>query len=261
MHNFRKYGIAPCTVAIVHGGPGAPGDVAPVARDLSSTYGVLEPLQTKSTLKGQIKELTSVLKDNASLPITLIGHSWGAMLSFIITAQTPSLVKKLILIGSGVFEERYAADIMNVRLNRITDDEKKALSSMLSQLNNPAVKDKNLVFEKFGKLIAKADSYDPLLHDSDVIEYQYHIFDSVWPDARDLRVSGDLLALGKQIKCPVVAIHGDRDPHPAKGIRQPLSNMLTDFRFILLNKCGHYPWYEKQAKNKFYSILRQEIEL
>ncbi len=54
MRNLRKYGRAPYTVAIVHGGPGAPGDMAPVARELSTTYGVLEPLQTEETLNGQI---------------------------------------------------------------------------------------------------------------------------------------------------------------------------------------------------------------
>ena len=212
MHNLRQYGAAPYTVAVVHGGPGAPGDMTPVARELSATYGVLEPLQTQTTLNGQINELASVIQDNANLPLTLIGHSWGAMLSFIVTAQNPDLIKKLILIGSGVFAEEYAAEIMDVRLSRLTDDERGAFGTMLSQLNNPAIIDKNAAFKKFGVLMSKADSYDPLPHDSDVVEYQYHVYNSIWPDARDMRASGRLLALGMQIKCPVVAIHGDYDP-------------------------------------------------
>jgi pimeloyl-ACP methyl ester carboxylesterase len=51
--------------------------------------------------------------------------------------------------------------------------------------------------------------------------------------------------MGKNIECPVVAIHGDYDPHPADGVRIPLSNVLKDFRFILLGKCGHVPWFER----------------
>ncbi|MFC1998377.1 alpha/beta fold hydrolase [Chloroflexota bacterium] len=260
MHNLRKYSAAPYTVAIVHGGPGAPGEVAPVAKELSGTYGVLEPLQTQSTMSGQIEELATVLKDNTSVPITLIGHSWGAMLSFIVTAQNPDLIKKLILIGSGVYEEQYTADIMNVRLSKLTDDEIKTFDSILAQLNNPAVIDKNAVFEKFGKLIDKADSYDPLPHDSDVTEYQYEMFNNVWPEARELRASGELLALGKKIKCPVVAIHGDHDPHPRAGIEIPLAKVLDDFRFITLEKCGHYPWYERHAKEKFHDVLIRELQ-
>lgn len=259
MNNVRKYGLAPCTIAVVHGGPGAPGDMAPVARELSTAYGVLEPLQTKATLNGQIEELASVIKDNASLPITLIGHSWGAMLSFIVTAHNPELIKKLILIGSGVFAEEYAAVIMDTRLSRLTDDERRAFGSMMTQLNNPATTDKNAVFEKFGKLMAKADSYDPIPHDSDVVEYQYHMYNSVWLEARDLRASGKLLALGMQIQCPVVAIHGDYDPHPIEGVRRPLSNVLNDFRFITIDKCGHYPWYERHAKDAFYDVLKGEL--
>jgi len=131
---------------------------------------------------------------------------------------------------------------------------------MLADLNNPIVADKSAIFKKFGKMIEKADSYDPLSHDSDVIEYQYEMLDSVWPDATELRASGKLLALGKKIQCPVVAIHGDHDPHPRNGIEVPLSRVLTEFRFILLENCGHYPWYEKHAKEKFYSVLRQDIE-
>jgi pimeloyl-ACP methyl ester carboxylesterase len=259
MHNLREYGVAPYTVAIVHGGPGAPGQVAPVARELSTTCSILEPMQTKSTLKGQIEELVAVLQANVSLPITLIGHSWGAILSFIVTAHNLGFIKKLILIGSGVYEEKYAESIMQTRLSRLSIREREKCSSMLADLNNPIIADKSAIFKKLGKMIEKADSYDPLSHDSDVIEYQYEMFDSVWPDARKLRASGKLLALGKKIQCPVVAIHGDHDPHSRNGIEFPLSSVLTEFRFILLENCGHYPWYEKHAKEKFYSVLRQEI--
>ncbi len=50
MKNLRKYGEAPFKVAVIHGGPGAPGEMAPVARELSSVSGVLEPLQTATTI-------------------------------------------------------------------------------------------------------------------------------------------------------------------------------------------------------------------
>jgi len=41
MKNLRKYGHKPFVVAVIHGGPGAPGEIAPVARELSSIRGVL----------------------------------------------------------------------------------------------------------------------------------------------------------------------------------------------------------------------------
>src|ERR1051326_1805009 len=101
MNNLRTYGKKPYQVAVIHGGPGAPGEMAPVARELSALYGVLEPLQTMTTVDGQVEELAAVLKEHGDLPITLVGYSWGAMLSYIFTSRYPSFVKKLILVSSG----------------------------------------------------------------------------------------------------------------------------------------------------------------
>jgi len=46
---------------------------------------------------------------------------------------------------------------------------------------------------------------------------------------------------------------------PAEGVQKPLSTMLKSFRFVLLKNCGHMPWIERQARDKFYGILREEL--
>lgn len=235
--------------------------MAPVARELSSSQGVLEPLQTAVTLEGQVQELKAVLEKKGDLPVTLIGFSWGALLIFIFTTWYPSYVKKLILIGSGVYEEKYARNIMSIRLSRLSQGEKAEALSLMDTLNDPCIEDKNAPMARLGKLISKADSYDPLPHDSEILECQYAISQSVWGQAIRLRSSGKLLEMGKRIECPVVAIHGDYDPHPPDGIKDPLSSVLQDFRFILLEKCGHYPWIERGARDRFYDILKKEVSL
>jgi pimeloyl-ACP methyl ester carboxylesterase len=58
----------------------------------------------------------------------------------------------------------------------------------------------------------------------------------------------------------VVAIHGDSDPRPAEAAGEPLAGVLKKFKFILLGKCGHYPWIERYAKDKFYEILKNELK-
>jgi pimeloyl-ACP methyl ester carboxylesterase len=87
----------------------------------------------------------------------------------------------------------------------------------------------------------------------------YDVFKGVWREAHELRSSGELLKLGTKVRCPVVAIHGDYDPHPFDGVKEPLSGVLKDFRFILLEKCGHRPWIEREAKERFYNLLNNEI--
>jgi pimeloyl-ACP methyl ester carboxylesterase len=260
MKNLRKYGNSPFNVAVIHGGPGAPGEMAPVARELSSLTGVLEPLQTALTIEGQIEELRDVLEKNGDLPVTLIGWSWGAWLSFIFAAQYPKFVKKLILIGSGPFEEKYALNIMKIRLSRLSTEEKAEVLSLMESLIDPAVGDKNASLARFGKLISRADSYDPLPYKSEGLECQYDVYQNVGEQAHKLRSSGKLLEFGKKIQCPVVTIHGDYDPHPFEGVKHPLSRILKDFRFILLENCGHQPWIERSAKVGFYTILKSEAE-
>src|SRR5919198_1314938 len=117
MQNVRTYGTAPFTVAVIHGGPGACGEMAPVARELASDRGILEPLQTATSLEGQVEELRRVLENHGDIPVILIGFSWGAWLSFIVAAHYPALVKKLLLVGSGSFEEKYVSRLQEARLH------------------------------------------------------------------------------------------------------------------------------------------------
>ncbi|MGZ3602940.1 MAG: alpha/beta fold hydrolase [Ktedonobacterales bacterium] len=259
MENPRIYGAAPYTVAVVHGGPGAPGTMAPVARELASNWGVLEPLQTATTLDGQIEELRNALDQHGDLPMTLIGSSWGAMLSYLLAARHPALVRKLILIGSGVYEDRYAAGIEQTRLSRLSADERIEAQSLTDALADPTVADKSVPFARLGAMFTRTDAYDPFTLDTEVIEVQYPVYQQVWPEVQALRASGALLEAGKHIQCPVVAIHGDYDPHPAEGIREPLARILTDFRFIPLQRCGHLPWIECHAHDDFFRILLAEL--
>ncbi len=259
MKNLRTYGTAPFNVAVIHGGPGAAGEMAPVARELASECDVLEPLQTAASLEGQIAELKTVLEKNGDLPLTLIGFSWGAWLSFIFAAKNPAFVNKLILIGSGPFEAKYAIRVHETRLNRLSEEERTEFLSTMKTLSDPAVADKNAAFVQLGALASKADAYDPIESESEYIDCQVDIFQNVWQDAAELRRSGRLLEFGKQIKCPVTAIHGDYDPHPAEGVQKPLSAILQNFRFILINNCGHKPWIERKAREEFYRILQEEL--
>lgn len=257
--NTRKYGKVPFNVAVIHGGPGAPGYMAPVARELSAEWGVLEPLQTATSLEGQVEELRAALQKDGDLPVTLIGSSWGAMLSFIFCARYPAFVKKLILVGSGVYENKYATKITETRLSRLDEKERREAHSLMGALNDPTTGDKSARLARLAELYTKTDAYNPLTLDIEVLEVQYELNQSVWHDAEELRASGELLELGKRIRCPVVAIHGDYDPHPAEGIQVPLSTVLEDFRFLLLKNCGHYPWIEREARGEFFQILKEEL--
>ncbi len=94
MKKLKQYGKKPFSTAVIHGGPGVAGEMAPVTRELASDWGILEPIQTAMSLEAQVEELKTVLENNSNLPVTLIGFSWGAWLSFIVAARYPAIITK-----------------------------------------------------------------------------------------------------------------------------------------------------------------------
>jgi pimeloyl-ACP methyl ester carboxylesterase len=257
--NVRFYGDPPYRAAIVHGGPGAPGAMAPVARSLSNSgISVIEPLQTKTTIQGQIDELAETICPYS--PITLIGHSWGAWLSYLTAARYPNLVEKLILVSSGPFEFHYAESIMPTRLSRLTPDQRVQAQAYLTSMNEGTLTDE--AFAAFGAMMDEADTYCPIEEKDEIdpVPCDAKAFAGVWTEADAMRRSGELLSRASQIQCPALAIHGDYDSHPYKGVEEPLSRVLDDFRFILLKRCGHTPWEERYARDTFFAILQDEMK-
>jgi pimeloyl-ACP methyl ester carboxylesterase len=257
MKTIIKYGKPPHQTAMLHGGPGAAGEMKPVAEILAKDMGVLELLQTQMTIEKQLSELREQLSFSAEKPVVLVGHSWGAWLGFLFASQNPDWVKKLILISAGSFETKFNADLIKIRLGRLNQQDREKLLALMTE--NGAGKTNQNNFRQFGRLMTIADAYDIEEKTVDEIDFNPLIHHAVWREAAELRDNNMLINSADKIKCPVVAIHGEHDPHPVIGVSKPLSERLTDFRMILLEKCGHTTWKERFARERFFEILRNEI--
>lgn len=263
MKNVRLFGDKPYKAVVVHGGPGALGTVAAIARELSGNFGALELLQTQNSISGLLKELDEVIRVNCDGPITLIGHSWGAWLVFIYAAKYPQCVKKVILVGSGPFEAKYVSEISYNRMKHLPDFEREEFDELLKQLDSDMNKEKDILVKRMGELVNKCDNYSPFEIDTDkedCFPVEGDRYSAIWREAAALRESGELSSLADKISCPVVAIHGEYDPHPVDGVKLTLENRIKDFKFYTLEKCGHSPWKERYAFQEFYKILREELE-
>jgi pimeloyl-ACP methyl ester carboxylesterase len=259
---YRTYGEPPYRVVVVHGGPGAPGYMAPVARELAARRGVLEPLQTASTLDGQIAELADAVRRHASPPAVLIGSSWGAMLSFLVAAHHPELVRSLVLVGCAVFDPESAREVDRVRLGRLAPSERAELRRLQDRFLHAEVArtppDRAEV-ARLDELLLRASHVELLTTDTETLSFDAEVHAGVWPAFEALRASGGLVALGRAVRCPVLAVHGDHDPHAAAGVRDPLAAVVGDFRFVLLERCGHLPWLERGARRPFFEVVEEEL--
>ena len=258
----RRYGVPPFGIAVLHGGPGAPGSAAPIARELGRDAGVLEPLQSASTVEGQLAELHEQLAVHAQPPVALIGWSWGALLAYMFAARHPSVVGKLILVSSAVFDSAAAAQIVPTLEARLTRPQRERLAHLHAVLEDGAAGEAcDEALRELAAIHRGAEILDPIEAIGDeTIAVQHDVHRRVWGEAVALRDSGTLLAAGRAITCPVVALHGDYDPRPAAaGVRDPLQRVLRRFTFVLLASCGHYPWLERRARDSFFSRLREHL--
>jgi pimeloyl-ACP methyl ester carboxylesterase len=180
------------------------------------------------------------------MPVVFIGHSWGAWLSYLVTANYPVLVRKLILVVSGPFEEHYVPLIAKNRFRRLSQEEQEEFLQLAERLNTAEIPESAVSLSRLGELTHKADSYDPIdwsiaTTALDVVDQRVEMYQGVWAEAAELRRTGKLLKLSEHIICPALAIHGGCDPHPAAGVQEPLAARLKDFRLVLLEQCGHDP--------------------
>jgi pimeloyl-ACP methyl ester carboxylesterase len=262
MKNYRAYGHEPYKIVMVHGGPGALGDLGYVADKISSSFGVIEALQTKTTIAELIDEIIEIIDSQCSVPVTLVGHSWGAWLAYLMVAERSDLVSKLVLIGSGPFESDYAKQIESTRLARLDKEQCRLLEDLTREFYSKVTNDKDRLLAEIGSIIENADTYSP----NNVDDGSYRIkivgdmFSGVWNEAEKLRSSGVLLDLASKLNCEVLVIHGEYDPHPVAGVIEPLKNRVEDFESVILAKCGHSPWKESFAHDKFFRTLMDAIQ-
>ncbi|MEP0962082.1 MAG: alpha/beta hydrolase [Roseobacter sp.] len=249
-HHSRQYGPTPSRIVVLHGGPGGAGEVEPLACELGRRgHAVLEPFQTRHSVQGQVDELKSQIETYCTQPVVLIGWSWGAWLGCLLAAQRETLVRKLILVASGPFEPNYAAAIRTIKNARLTHEQRcelKALRTEAGEIANVA---------RFIELNDVADTYARDTSPQPAVKFSANIHKAVWPEADEMRKSGALLDAVSAITCPVLAIHGDYDPRPLEGVKDPLQEALPSAQFVELKRCGHKPWQEAHAKDDFYRLI------
>lgn len=257
---FNCYGEKPYLAALVHGGPGAAGEMAPVAQQLSNTIGVIEPLQTRFSVNSQIEELKNVLEKALVVPSVVVGYSWGAMLSILVAAKYPRFFKKLILVSCPPLEVLPGLSVHEIRTQRLTPDDQAACIAIEAKIKDADLSERERLFKQLKILMDKTEQYHP--DEKEVARqpagFSLEIYERIWPEAAKLRQEGVFASALCTLECPVVFIHGSYDPHPLQAVEKAASMAKTSTLHVLPN-CGHTPWIEKEAKAPFYELLSKEI--
>ncbi|MBI4307584.1 MAG: alpha/beta hydrolase [Chloroflexi bacterium] len=258
MIQYRSYGTSGQFVVVLHGGPGAPGNMAPVAGALSDRFRVLEPWQRGSggeplTVARHVADLHELIEARCGeAPPALVGHSWGAMLALAYAAAHLSHVAALALIGCGTFDPMARARMTAILDERMDDAVRRQLELSQEQYPDP---DERLRFR--ARLTLKLSSYDLISTDLGDEPPDARSNRESWDDMVRLQEVGIYPAAFAAIGAPVIMLHGAVDPHPGGMIRQGLQSYLPQLEYREWERCGHYPWLERAVRDEFYSVLRQ----
>jgi pimeloyl-ACP methyl ester carboxylesterase len=141
----------------------------------------------------------------------------------------------------------------------LSDKEREQAWILKERLKESDLKNRDDIFLEYAHLSCKGDDYHvvPDLYPGKGFSAEIH--ENVWSEASKMRETGELIELVKQVKCPVLAIHGAYDPHPWKGVDAPLKHILTNFEMVLLPNCGHNPWNEVEARTQFFIELAKAV--
>jgi len=252
----REYGSSERYVFVLHGGPGAPGYMAPVCVRLGRDFKVIEPYQRPSgtvelTVERHIEDLAALIKSYTSKKVTIIGHSWGAALGLAFAAKSPKMVEQLVIIGCSTLDKQSRKVMEQIRSERTNPE----IAERFNQIEE-SYEDQDEKLGAIGGLYQIIDSYELTRPPTGKFRCDTSAHTQSWADLMRLEDEGVYPAGFAAIDCPVLMMHGDYDSHPGKMIEKSLRQFIQNLEYLEFEKCGHYPWLEKAAVPQFYRELK-----
>ncbi len=256
----RTYGKTGPVVVVLHGGPAAVGEAAPIARGLADSFRLLEPWQRGSgaeplTVSRHVADLHELVETRcAGSRPALVGESWGAMLALAYAAAHPAHAGPLCLVGCGTFDAASRARLRAILDERTDDGLRLRLARLPQEYPDPSER-----LAKRYELTKALYSVDPI--DADGAQEAAEPFDvrahiETWEDMVRLQEAGVYPAAFAAIASPVLMLHGADDPHPGRMIRDSLAPYIQRLEYREWERCGHSPWLERAVRDEFFAVMR-----
>jgi proline iminopeptidase len=263
---YRMAGRGKDTIVMLHGGPGLNmGYFAPDMELLAASFVLIFYDQRgngrssiitdsgKLNLNAHIEDLEAVRRHFKIKRMSILGHSWGAMLAARYALTYPDRVSKMVFSSPGPLRRNPSYPQAIANISKWMD------SSTLKQLNElraartDTSKDAQATCREFWKLFAKGYFANP--HDTLMIKRMKGDFCTASSEGirNGLRVSAYTWAsLGEwdwrkdlhQLKNAVLIITGTKDIVPMDAVRE-WKDALHNARLILIKDAGHYPQIEQ----------------
>ena len=264
----RQYGSTGDVVLLLHGGPGCPDYLEPVAQQLSATHravtfdqrGVGASGRASSfDLEDYVRDIEAVREHLGADRVHLFGHSWGGLLAQLYLQAHPERVSSMILANSatGVGEQWVAMqrEVMtyNRRRGGLVAFAALGLWSLAARLPG-ALGDaagRRVLERVWRNYFPEPDEAPPAdqawLNGSRSIAARATV-------AAVVAAPASLLdGLGATTSAPVLVVYGDDDIYG--GSAEQVRHRFPGARQVLMEDCGHLPWL--QAVDRFFDLMQE----
>lgn len=261
---IRTHGTSGPLLIVLHGGPAAPGEAAPIASGLCDKFLVLEPWQRESgeeplSVARHVEDLHTLVQSlGRQARPALIGESWGAMLALAYAAAHPQSAGPLVLVGCGTFDPASRARMNEILQERTSESLRKSLDELESEDLDPGAS----LLRRHERTKALF-SFDPIPPEPDPGErrevpgFDARAHEETWRDMLRLQETGVYPAAFTAIRSPVLMLHGAYDPHPGPSTRDVLRSVLPHLEYREWERCGHSPWNEREVRDEFFLVLSE----
>lgn len=255
-------------VLLLSGGPGfSPEYLRPVAEKLSGerSFVLLHQRGTGRSavenydaqtlaLKNLVGDLEALRRELRLEQWTIVGHSFGGILSMMYAREHPERVAKLALVDSGGPTLRSVLKFNANLESRFTEEDRAKIKEWSAE---ERVKENRrravleLTRAKTPAYFADRARAKPLMDSLNEESFSDAMFRAVVPQMFSL----DLRAGLEKVKAPVLILHGKQDP------LETVDELRETFPFAkieVLEGAGHFPWMEQPEP--FYAALSRFLQ-
>ena len=263
---YKVVGSGPDTVVVLHGGPGfhmnyLVPDFVPLAAHHTLLFydqrnagrSTLFTDTARANVRLLVSDLEALRRRFGIARLTLLGHSWGALLAGLYAAEHPDRVARMILVG--------AAGPPGVSLppyNPMARLDSAVNAARVRNLNawRGGVPDSTKGCWDYYALWSRGWVPTPVHARrmwGDICNVPQAAMLSATRGYPGASLAGrDITAALAKVNAPTLVIHGDRDPMPRANPDAYL-RLLPRAAFLMLPDAGHLPWNDQPAA--FFTAL------